>query len=66
MSKMQHCTENETPISQDNSLPTVEAEQKRLCQYTMERLFSFSILAARVFSLGDPANHPEGTLHTCT
>ncbi|KAJ0064429.1 hypothetical protein NL108_006452 [Boleophthalmus pectinirostris] len=32
-----------------------------LCNYTIERLFSFSILTARVFSVGDPANHAEPT-----
>ncbi|KAK7884407.1 hypothetical protein WMY93_027530 [Mugilogobius chulae] len=32
-----------------------------LCDYTMERLFSFSILTARVFSVGDPVNHAAPT-----
>ncbi|CAL9703270.1 unnamed protein product [Knipowitschia caucasica] len=37
-----------------------------LCKYTMERLFSFSILTARVFSVGDPANHADSTEYADT
>uniref|UniRef100_A0A8C6WUS2 Uncharacterized protein n=1 Tax=Neogobius melanostomus TaxID=47308 RepID=A0A8C6WUS2_9GOBI len=36
-----------------------------LCDYLMERLFSFSILTARVFYLGDPAKHAEPTGPAC-
>uniref|UniRef100_A0A8C5C4C5 Uncharacterized protein n=1 Tax=Gadus morhua TaxID=8049 RepID=A0A8C5C4C5_GADMO len=35
------------------------------CHYVMERLFSFSILAARVFALGDPAQHSQGSAGQC-
>uniref|UniRef100_A0A3B4BK30 Uncharacterized protein n=1 Tax=Periophthalmus magnuspinnatus TaxID=409849 RepID=A0A3B4BK30_9GOBI len=43
----------------------IQSWQKPLvCSYTMERLFSFSILTARVFSVGDPANHAE--IHNTT
>uniref|UniRef100_A0A3B3U2K4 Uncharacterized protein n=1 Tax=Poecilia latipinna TaxID=48699 RepID=A0A3B3U2K4_9TELE len=37
-----------------------------VCQYTLERLFSFSILTARVFAAGDPAQHSEGSAHRCS
>ncbi|CAK6963788.1 hypothetical protein EYF80_059385 [Scomber scombrus] len=40
-------------------------EQLILCHYTMDRLFSFSILAARVFAVGDPAHHTEGSVQKC-
>ncbi|CAL8319566.1 unnamed protein product [Merluccius merluccius] len=32
-------------------------EADAMCHYVMERIFSFSVLAARVFALGDPARH---------
>eukprot|EP00064_Thunnus_orientalis_P015733 superscaffoldBa00002975_g15790 len=41
-------------------------EKPLLCQYTLDRLFSFSILTARVFAVGDPANHAtEGSAQKC-
>uniref|UniRef100_A0A3Q1BUH9 Uncharacterized protein n=2 Tax=Amphiprion TaxID=80969 RepID=A0A3Q1BUH9_AMPOC len=36
-----------------------------LCQYTMDRLFSFSIFTARVFAVGDPTHHTEGSAQKC-
>ncbi|CAG6021825.1 unnamed protein product, partial [Menidia menidia] len=36
-----------------------------LCRHTLERLFSFSILTARVFAVGDPARHAEASAHKC-
>ncbi|KAJ3586048.1 hypothetical protein NHX12_012449 [Muraenolepis orangiensis] len=36
-----------------------------LCNYTVERVFSFSILAARVFASGDPAKHGHGSAAQC-
>ncbi|KAM8829901.1 uncharacterized protein ACB058_018368 [Synchiropus picturatus] len=36
-----------------------------LCRYTLDRLFSFSILTARVFAVGDPARHSEGSAQKC-
>uniref|UniRef100_A0A3Q0RW82 Uncharacterized protein n=1 Tax=Amphilophus citrinellus TaxID=61819 RepID=A0A3Q0RW82_AMPCI len=40
-------------------------EKPYLCYYTLDRLFSFSILTARVFALGDPARHTSGTAQKC-
>ncbi|XP_038165112.1 interleukin-23 subunit alpha-like [Cyprinodon tularosa] len=36
-----------------------------MCSYTLERLFSFSILTARVFAVGDPAHHSVGLAQKC-
>uniref|UniRef100_A0A3Q2XN73 Uncharacterized protein n=1 Tax=Hippocampus comes TaxID=109280 RepID=A0A3Q2XN73_HIPCM len=36
-----------------------------LCQYILDRLFSFSILTARVFAVGHPAHHSQGGAHKC-
>uniref|UniRef100_A0AAQ4QG39 Uncharacterized protein n=1 Tax=Gasterosteus aculeatus aculeatus TaxID=481459 RepID=A0AAQ4QG39_GASAC len=35
------------------------------CYYIMDRLFSFSILSARVFAVGDPAHHTDGSAQNC-
>ncbi|XP_037629211.1 uncharacterized protein LOC119490069 [Sebastes umbrosus] len=40
-------------------------EEALLCHYTMDRLFSFSIFTARVFAVGDPAHHTEGSAQRC-
>ncbi|KAK9515197.1 hypothetical protein VZT92_025863 [Zoarces viviparus] len=40
-------------------------QEELLCHYTMDRLFSFSILSARVFAVGDPAHHAEGSAQKC-
>ncbi|CAL8367117.1 unnamed protein product [Lota lota] len=40
-------------------------EAADLCHYIMERLFSFSIISARVFALGDPAKHSHGSAGQC-
>lgn len=40
-------------------------EEELLCFYTLDRLFSFSILAARVFAVGDPAHHALGSPQMC-
>uniref|UniRef100_A0A3Q3JVE2 Uncharacterized protein n=1 Tax=Monopterus albus TaxID=43700 RepID=A0A3Q3JVE2_MONAL len=45
--------------------PTVHWQEIPLCHYTMDRLFSFSILTARVFAVGDPAHHTQGLIRTC-
>uniref|UniRef100_A0A8C6VXJ9 Uncharacterized protein n=1 Tax=Nothobranchius furzeri TaxID=105023 RepID=A0A8C6VXJ9_NOTFU len=36
-----------------------------LCHYVLDRVFSFSILAARVFAVGHPAHHDEGSSQKC-
>lgn len=44
----------------------VERWRKKLqCVYTLDRLLSFSILAARVFAVGDPALHALGSPRDC-
>uniref|UniRef100_A0A3Q1JU52 Uncharacterized protein n=1 Tax=Anabas testudineus TaxID=64144 RepID=A0A3Q1JU52_ANATE len=40
-------------------------QESLLCHYTMDRLFSFSILTARVFAVGDPSGHTEGSAQRC-
>lgn len=40
-------------------------EEQPLCLYTLERLYSFSILTARVFAAGNPAHHTAGLAHRC-
>lgn len=48
-------------FQQDSSInrarTTKAWEAELLCHYTMQRLYSFSIFTARVFAMGDPANH---------
>uniref|UniRef100_A0A3B5RBI6 Uncharacterized protein n=2 Tax=Xiphophorus TaxID=8082 RepID=A0A3B5RBI6_XIPMA len=46
--------------------PVEHWKEAYVCQYTLERLFSFSILTARVFAAGDPAQHSEGSAHRCS
>ncbi|KAK2851795.1 hypothetical protein Q5P01_008071 [Channa striata] len=41
-------------------------QEPLLCHYTLDRLFSFSIFTARVFAVGDPAGHTEGSAQRCT
>ncbi|XP_071402000.1 interleukin-23 subunit alpha-like [Centroberyx affinis] len=45
--------------------PVSDWEKPLLCQYTMDRLFSFSIFTARVFGLGDPAHHTGASADKC-
>lgn len=56
-------------ILQDASNDTTEHiprwQEKLLCHYTLDRLFSFSILTARVFAVGDPAGHAVGPTQKC-
>uniref|UniRef100_A0A665SY94 Uncharacterized protein n=1 Tax=Echeneis naucrates TaxID=173247 RepID=A0A665SY94_ECHNA len=52
-------------ISQGKPQDTARWEEALLCQYTMDRLFSFSTLTARVFAAGDPAHHAEGSAQRC-
>ncbi|KAK5864226.1 hypothetical protein PBY51_001186 [Eleginops maclovinus] len=40
-------------------------KQPSLCRFTLDRLFSFSILTARVFAVGDPSQHTAGSYHRC-
>lgn len=40
--------------------------QEPLCIHTLERLYSFSTLTARVFAVGNPAHHTAGPAHNCT
>lgn len=37
--------------------PVPNWQKGLLCRYVLDRLFSFSILTARVFAVGDPAGH---------
>lgn len=46
--------------------PGTHWQEALLCRYTMDRLFSFSILVARVFAVGDPAHHAKSSVQNCT
>uniref|UniRef100_A0A4W6FAR0 Uncharacterized protein n=1 Tax=Lates calcarifer TaxID=8187 RepID=A0A4W6FAR0_LATCA len=52
-------------ISKEETEPILDWQEALLCHYTMDRLFSFSILTARVFAVGDPTHHAEGSAQTC-
>ncbi|XP_051281140.1 interleukin-23 subunit alpha-like [Dicentrarchus labrax] len=53
-------------ISNEETHPMMPRwEQNLLCRYTLDRLFSFSILTARVFAVGDPAHHADGSAQKC-
>ncbi|XP_066566312.1 interleukin-23 subunit alpha-like [Amia ocellicauda] len=49
--------------SRDSPGPVLEVGDKWMCgylqRYTVERLLSFSAIAARVFAIGDPSKHGE-------
>lgn len=53
----------ESHISEED--PIDQWEEDLLCHYTMDRLFSFSILTARIFAVGDPAHHTDGSAQKC-
>ncbi|GAA6216619.1 uncharacterized protein LOC119490069, partial [Lates japonicus] len=57
--------EEESNISKEETEPILDWQEALLCHYTMDRLFSFSILTARVFAVGDPTHHAEGSAQTC-
>lgn len=53
-------------ILQDDSTVTDTWMRDTLCtSYTFDRLFSFSILTARVFALGDPIRHTDESAQKC-
>uniref|UniRef100_A0A3B4XML4 Uncharacterized protein n=1 Tax=Seriola lalandi dorsalis TaxID=1841481 RepID=A0A3B4XML4_SERLL len=56
---------SEVKPSSESSGSSARWKEALLCQYTMDRLFSFSILTARVFAVGDPAHHAEGSAQIC-
>ncbi|KAM8755463.1 uncharacterized protein AB9X84_011921 [Acanthopagrus schlegelii] len=52
--------------AEDVSTVTETWMRDTLCtSYTFDRLFSFSILTARVFALGDPTRHTDGSAQKC-
>uniref|UniRef100_A0A3B5B127 Uncharacterized protein n=1 Tax=Stegastes partitus TaxID=144197 RepID=A0A3B5B127_9TELE len=50
---------------ESKKVPAEYWEEAPLCHYTMDRLFSFSIFTARVFAVGDPTRHNEGSAQKC-
>lgn len=53
-------------LQEDVSTVTETWMRDTLCtSYTFDRLFSFSILTARVFALGDPTRHTDGSAQKC-
>ncbi|TKS76689.1 hypothetical protein D9C73_010779 [Collichthys lucidus] len=62
---MNRCVKHPEAIITEDTRTVERNEQPLLCRYTLERLFSFSILTARVFALGDPALHTESSTQ-CT
>ncbi|XP_060914450.1 uncharacterized protein LOC132990297 [Labrus mixtus] len=57
--------QEETPISTEDTQPPHYWHDATFCHYTLDRLFSFSIVSARVFASGDPARHSDGSAQTC-
>ncbi|KAM6982004.1 uncharacterized protein LKV04_012700 [Tautogolabrus adspersus] len=57
--------QKETHISAEDTQPLLEWHEAPLCHYTLDRLFSFSIISARVFAVGDPAHHSDGSAQKC-
>ncbi|TNN30463.1 hypothetical protein EYF80_059385 [Liparis tanakae] len=55
----------ESPTRKEETRHTSHWEEDLLCHHTLDRLFSFSILSARVFAVGDPAHHTEGSAQKC-
>uniref|UniRef100_A0A3B3I6S6 Uncharacterized protein n=1 Tax=Oryzias latipes TaxID=8090 RepID=A0A3B3I6S6_ORYLA len=51
--------------SEEDTWPTEHWYEPFLCSYTLDRLFSFSILNARVFAAGDPAQHTASSAQKC-
>ncbi|CAJ1084590.1 uncharacterized protein LOC109985487 [Xyrichtys novacula] len=60
---MEHHEESDASLDDSQSLHPWQ--EPLLCHYTLDRLFSFSILSARVFAVGDPAHHSEGSAQKC-
>ncbi|MEQ2199096.1 hypothetical protein XENOCAPTIV_024625, partial [Xenoophorus captivus] len=58
--------EKEPSVTNKEAQPVEQWKEPLLCRYTLDRLFSFSILTARVFAVGDPAHHSEGSSHKCS
>ncbi|XP_049921516.1 uncharacterized protein LOC126403102 [Epinephelus moara] len=57
--------QKESSTNKEETWPKGHWKEIYLCQYTMDRLFSFSILAARVFAVGDPAHHTDIVAQKC-
>uniref|UniRef100_A0A672IUY7 Uncharacterized protein n=1 Tax=Salarias fasciatus TaxID=181472 RepID=A0A672IUY7_SALFA len=55
----------ESHTSEEESKPIANWEKEPLCHYIMDRLFSFSILVARVFAVGDPTLHSSSATKSC-
>ncbi|KAM3618073.1 uncharacterized protein V6R79_014917 [Siganus canaliculatus] len=53
-------------VSNEEAEPVARWQEDLLCHYTLDRLFSFSILTARVFAVGDPAHHTDGSAPKCS
>uniref|UniRef100_A0A3P9KNX5 Uncharacterized protein n=1 Tax=Oryzias latipes TaxID=8090 RepID=A0A3P9KNX5_ORYLA len=51
--------------SEKDTWPTENWYEPFLCHYTLDRVFSFSILTARVFAAGDPAQHTASSAQKC-
>uniref|UniRef100_A0A8C8E2W5 Interleukin-12 subunit alpha n=1 Tax=Oryzias sinensis TaxID=183150 RepID=A0A8C8E2W5_9TELE len=71
---MRKCVESLTSLShlhlnsvsiEEDTWPTEHWKEPLLCSYTLDRLFSFSILTARVFAAGDPAQHTASSAKKC-
>ncbi|KAF0035851.1 hypothetical protein F2P81_011163 [Scophthalmus maximus] len=61
--KQANVSEEETPVTP--RWQVTPHWQDLQCNYTRNRLFSFSILTARVFAVGDPAHHAESSAQKC-
>uniref|UniRef100_A0A8C2ZR66 Uncharacterized protein n=1 Tax=Cyclopterus lumpus TaxID=8103 RepID=A0A8C2ZR66_CYCLU len=61
----QSCSELESHTSKEVTHPITQFEEELMCHHILDRLFSFSIVSARVFAVGDPAHHTEGSAQKC-
>uniref|UniRef100_A0A3Q2CRQ7 Uncharacterized protein n=1 Tax=Cyprinodon variegatus TaxID=28743 RepID=A0A3Q2CRQ7_CYPVA len=64
-SKVKTTLKPEHHVKREEPQPVDQWLQDSMCSYTLERLFSFSILTARVFAVGDPARHSVGLAQKC-
>ncbi|XP_020491503.2 uncharacterized protein [Labrus bergylta] len=57
--------QEETHISAEDTQPPRYWHEAPFCHYTLDRLFTFSIISARVFARGDPAHHSDSSAQMC-
>uniref|UniRef100_A0A3Q2NZI3 Uncharacterized protein n=1 Tax=Fundulus heteroclitus TaxID=8078 RepID=A0A3Q2NZI3_FUNHE len=59
------CFQQEHHVREEKLKDDEHWKESYLCSYALDRLFSFSVLTARVFAVGDPARHSGGSAQQC-